>query len=201
MVYSNFNHADLKWRLPAEEVPVPDTSQRRMVITAGIKQLFRKFQQVQGCQRAQYCSPPGQLSAMSVLQHKHVPQIRGYQSLVEMAHDGEHNEFWYYWLSQNTKELIKRANGSTFAEIGKSEVQEMTPMFMRCFANVVSKKKKDPVTQMSRRGLPTSTSRRLTAASTCSPARSLPPRIPSKKPSSNRCSCRGRYATGNQPHH
>ncbi|MEH6742686.1 restriction endonuclease subunit S [Hyphomonas sp.] len=48
---------------------------------------------------------------------------QGFQSLV--VRDPNYNEFWYYWLKFNTKELLRRASGSTFLEISKTEVAKI----------------------------------------------------------------------------
>lgn len=45
---------------------------------------------------------------------------QGFQSLV--VDDNQVNVFWYYWLNQNKNLLIKKASGSTFPEIGKTEI-------------------------------------------------------------------------------
>ena len=45
---------------------------------------------------------------------------QGFQSLI--VNDSEVNLFWFYWIIQHKKELIKRASGSTFKEIGKDEI-------------------------------------------------------------------------------
>ena len=48
---------------------------------------------------------------------------QGFQSLVVM--EGVYNIFVANWIKQNKKELIKRAKGSTFAEISKSEIEKI----------------------------------------------------------------------------
>jgi type I restriction enzyme S subunit len=35
------------------------------------------------------------------------------------------NEFMYYWIIENKKEFMRRANGSTFLEISKSEIEKI----------------------------------------------------------------------------
>jgi len=45
---------------------------------------------------------------------------QGFKSLV--VNDKELNIYWYYWFNQYKKELIRRASGSTFFEIGKTEI-------------------------------------------------------------------------------
>lgn len=49
---------------------------------------------------------------------------QGFQSLV--VKDSEVNSFWFYWIIQHKEELIKRASGSTFKEIGKTEIINIT---------------------------------------------------------------------------
>ena len=49
---------------------------------------------------------------------------QGFQSLVMKGRNL--NEFWYYWLKNNKKALLRRSAGSTFLEIGKSEVQKLS---------------------------------------------------------------------------
>ena len=49
---------------------------------------------------------------------------QGFQSLV--VKDSEVNSFWFYWITQHKEELIKRASGSTFKEIGKNEIINIT---------------------------------------------------------------------------
>ena len=48
---------------------------------------------------------------------------QGFQSLV--VADSEVNTFWYYWLIQHRNELTDRASGSTFLEIGKTELKQI----------------------------------------------------------------------------
>lgn len=45
---------------------------------------------------------------------------QGFQSLC--VSNEEVNVFWYYWINYNKYELIRRASGSTFPEIGKTEI-------------------------------------------------------------------------------
>jgi len=45
---------------------------------------------------------------------------QGFQSLV--VFNSEINSFWFYWILQHKKELIRRSSGSTFKEIGKNEI-------------------------------------------------------------------------------
>ncbi len=49
---------------------------------------------------------------------------QGFQNLI--VKDNQHNEFWYYWVLNNTKEFIRRASGSTFLEINKKEIQKIS---------------------------------------------------------------------------
>lgn len=45
---------------------------------------------------------------------------QGFQSLI--VNKSEINIFWYYYIIQNKKELVKKSSGSTFLEIGKNEI-------------------------------------------------------------------------------
>ena len=45
---------------------------------------------------------------------------QGFQSLI--VNESEVNSFWFYWIALHKEELIKRASGSTFKEIGKNEI-------------------------------------------------------------------------------
>jgi len=45
---------------------------------------------------------------------------QGFQSFV--VNDSEVNTFWYYWFIQHKGELLRRASGSTFPEIGKTQI-------------------------------------------------------------------------------
>ena len=49
---------------------------------------------------------------------------QGFQSLV--VNDSESNLFWFYWIIGHKEELIKRASGSTFKEISKNEIINIT---------------------------------------------------------------------------
>ena len=49
---------------------------------------------------------------------------QGFQSLV--VAESEVITFWYYWLVQHSSELTDRASGSTFLEIGKSEIKKIS---------------------------------------------------------------------------
>src|SRR6185436_6780245 len=48
---------------------------------------------------------------------------QGFQSII--VNDQNANEFIYYWLTNNRKELLRRSNGSTFLEISKSEISKI----------------------------------------------------------------------------
>ena len=48
---------------------------------------------------------------------------QGFQSLVVFGY--EVNVFWYYWLVRHKHELIRRSSGSTFLEIGKTELKQI----------------------------------------------------------------------------
>lgn len=48
---------------------------------------------------------------------------QGFQSLI--VYDQHFNEFWYYWIRAHKNKFLRRAAGSTFLEIGKSEVQKI----------------------------------------------------------------------------
>ena len=49
---------------------------------------------------------------------------QGFQSLIVKSENN--NEFWYYWLIHNKKALLRKSSGSTFLEIGKSEVLKLS---------------------------------------------------------------------------
>lgn len=51
---------------------------------------------------------------------------QGFQSLVVNSENC--NEFWYYWIAMNKREFIKRASGSTFLEIGKTEISKIAAL-------------------------------------------------------------------------
>ncbi len=48
---------------------------------------------------------------------------QGFQSL--FVNDKNDNQFIYYWISNNKKELLRKANGSTFPEISSKEVKKL----------------------------------------------------------------------------
>lgn len=48
---------------------------------------------------------------------------QGFQSLV--VRQSQINKFWYYWIIKHKYELIRKASGSTFPEIGKSEISKI----------------------------------------------------------------------------
>ena len=48
---------------------------------------------------------------------------QGFQSLV--VNETEANTFWFYWIIQHKNELLKKASGSTFPEIGKNEITKI----------------------------------------------------------------------------
>jgi len=48
---------------------------------------------------------------------------QGFQSLI--IKEPNINEFWYYWINEHKREFLRRASGSTFLEIGKSEVSKI----------------------------------------------------------------------------
>jgi len=48
---------------------------------------------------------------------------QGFQSII--VNDKNYYEYLYYWLLKNKKELLKRANGSTFIEISKKDIEKI----------------------------------------------------------------------------
>lgn len=54
---------------------------------------------------------------------------QGFQSL--HVNDSENNIFWYYWIIGNKVELLKKASGSTFKEIGKNEIVKIIALSPR----------------------------------------------------------------------
>ncbi len=48
---------------------------------------------------------------------------QGFQSLVVFEHEA--NVFWYYWLLQHRRELIRRSSGSIFLEIGRMDLKQI----------------------------------------------------------------------------
>jgi type I restriction enzyme, S subunit len=48
---------------------------------------------------------------------------QGFQSVI--VNDQNINEFLYYWILQNKKEFLRKANGSTFLEISNKEVRKL----------------------------------------------------------------------------
>lgn len=48
---------------------------------------------------------------------------QGFQSL--LVKESENNQFWYYWVLHHKYELESRSSGSTFKEIGKSEIKKI----------------------------------------------------------------------------
>ena len=51
---------------------------------------------------------------------------QGFQSLI--VNNSEINTFWFYWILHHKEDLIKRASGSTFKEIGKNEIINITTL-------------------------------------------------------------------------
>src|SRR5690554_2884403 len=54
---------------------------------------------------------------------------QGFQSLI--VKDCEVNLFWYYWISLNKAELERRSSGSTFKEIGRTEIKSISTLSPR----------------------------------------------------------------------
>jgi len=48
---------------------------------------------------------------------------QGFQSLI--VNSENINEFWYYWILENKKTLLRRSSGSTFLEISKTEIAKI----------------------------------------------------------------------------
>lgn len=48
---------------------------------------------------------------------------QGFQSL--LVNSSNVNVFWYYWIIQHKNDLIRRSSGSTFLEIGKTEIKKI----------------------------------------------------------------------------
>jgi type I restriction enzyme S subunit len=51
---------------------------------------------------------------------------QGFQSLV--VKETEINTFWFYWIIRHKNELIKKSSGSTFPEIGKTEITKINAL-------------------------------------------------------------------------
>ena len=54
---------------------------------------------------------------------------QGFQSLI--VKDCEVNLFWYYWILLNKAELERRSSGSTFKEIGRTEIKSISTLSPR----------------------------------------------------------------------
>ena len=48
---------------------------------------------------------------------------QGFQNLI--VHKNQCNEFWYYWILKYKQEFMRRASGSTFLEINKTEIAKI----------------------------------------------------------------------------
>ena len=59
---------------------------------------------------------------------------QGFQSLI--VKEKNHNIFIFNWIKENKFEFVKRANGSTFAEISKSAIEQIN-ILIPCFAEQI----------------------------------------------------------------
>jgi len=111
-------NGDVIWFTPSEIKSKHLTTSKRTITKAGLAQSSAKLLPI-GALLLSTRATVGDVGIAS----RECTTNQGFQSLVMR---GDHvNEFWYYWLLMNKKALLRRAAGSTFLEIGKTEIQKI----------------------------------------------------------------------------
>jgi type I restriction enzyme S subunit len=109
---------EVSWFTPTEMKSKYVTDSVRTISVLGLKKSSAKLLPI-GAILVSTRATVGDLS----ISRKECCTNQGFQSLI--VKDENYNEFWYYWIVSNKKELIRRASGSTFLEINKTEVAKI----------------------------------------------------------------------------
>ncbi|WP_183073594.1 restriction endonuclease subunit S [Roseinatronobacter ekhonensis] len=109
---------EIPWFTPTEMKSKYVTDSVRTISASGLKKSSAKLLPI-GTILVSTRATVGDLS----IAKKECCTNQGFQSLI--VKDENHNEFWYYWMVANKKELLRRASGSTFLEINKSEIAKI----------------------------------------------------------------------------
>jgi type I restriction enzyme S subunit len=109
---------EIPWFTPTEMKSKYVTDSVRTISSSGLKKSSAKLLPI-GTILVTTRATVGDLS----IAMKECCTNQGFQSLI--VKDENCNEFWYYWMVANKKELLRRASGSTFLEINKSEIAKI----------------------------------------------------------------------------
>jgi len=109
---------EIAWFTPTEMKSKYVTDSVRRISISGLKKSSAKLLPI-GTILVSTRATIGDLS----ISKKECCTNQGFQSLI--MKDQNYNEFWYYWIVFNKKELLRRASGSTFLEINKSEISKI----------------------------------------------------------------------------
>ncbi len=115
---SDFWEGDITWLTPSEVKNKYVNDSLRKISEEGLKNSSAKLLPkgtVLMTSRATIAEPT--VSNVSIATNQ------GFQSVI-LNKDND-NEFYYYWILNNKKEFIRKANGSTFLEISRNDVRKM----------------------------------------------------------------------------
>lgn len=115
---SDYWGGDINWFTPTEIKSKYLYESKRKLSQAGLKNSSAKLLPI----GALLLSTRATVGDVGIAQ-KECATNQGFQSLITRKKNV--TEFWYYWVLSHKKEFFRRAAGSTFLEIGKSEVQKI----------------------------------------------------------------------------
>ena len=116
---SNFWNGDINWFTPTEIKSKYVMESRRTITEFGLKKSSARLLPI-GTILFSSRATVGDLAISTT----ECTTNQGFQSLI--IDDNTHsNEFIYYWIIINKNEFLRRANGSTFLEISKSEIKKI----------------------------------------------------------------------------
>ncbi|MBI1931570.1 MAG: restriction endonuclease subunit S [Ignavibacteriales bacterium] len=114
----NYWDGDIEWFIPTEIKAKYVCNSKTKLTREGLKKSSAKILPIGTllfCSRATI----GDVA----INTKECSTNQGFQSVI--VNNENSNEFIYYWILNNTKAFLIRANGSTFLEIGKSEMKKI----------------------------------------------------------------------------
>lgn len=118
---SEFWEGDIQWFTPTEIKSKYLSKSVRTITKSGLKNSSAKLLPIGSL----LLSTRATVGDVGIAQRECCTN-QGFQSLVMKGNN--YNEFWYYWILQNRNEFLRRASGSTFLEIGKSEISKIPTM-------------------------------------------------------------------------
>jgi type I restriction enzyme S subunit len=113
---SQYWDGDIQWYTPTEVKDGVLNSSKRKITEDGLKNSSAKLLPI-GTILITTRATIGDVA----IANKECTTNQGFQSLI--VKETEVNLFWYYWIILHKHELVRRSSGSTFKEIGKTEIK------------------------------------------------------------------------------